>query len=114
MKHDLMGFVTEISKVLQEATFSENKVVETIYFNDDGYSVPWGYSLKARRFLPDFDPVVTLDPSRIYRVEVKGEDGLNRRTKMQGEMQLKDVLCLLLLFCQQLQKPSGHMRWLNI
>lgn len=55
-------------------------VVRTVYFNDEGYSVPWGYSLRARKYLNDFSNEISFEPNDIYQIQLKHSLG-DFRTK---------------------------------
>lgn len=80
------AFLKDISKVLRPQAFSQKKVSRTIYFNNDDCPVPWGYSLKARMFLPDFSSEISISPEDIYRIEIKGRKEGNLRDKLQKEL----------------------------
>lgn len=87
----LSTFLAVIPCVLKEVVFSERPTTQTIYFNDDDYSVPWGCSLKARRYLPSFSHDIVLNPDDVYRAEIKTSEGSDVRAKIQAELPLKMI-----------------------
>lgn len=88
---DLPRFLRGMSKILEPQVFSENQIARTIYFNNPDYPVPWGWSIKARRYLPDFSQVVFLNPRELYRLEIKTQKEGDIREKIQKELPLEEV-----------------------
>lgn len=43
-----------IGECFYQKTFSDNPIVQTVYLNNDEQMVPWGLSLKTRRYLSDY------------------------------------------------------------
>ena len=91
----LPSFLKEISSMLGERTFSENRVARTIYFNNDDYPIPWGVSVKARKYLPDFSEKIIISPEEIYRVEIKSSGEEDVREKIQRELPLAEAISFI-------------------
>ncbi len=83
-------FLKEISKILVKKEY-ENEIARTIYLNDEFYSVPWGFSLRARKYLTKFSDRIVADPHEIYNVQVKSEPRPNHRVKVRKDMPLADA-----------------------
>jgi hypothetical protein len=92
MPEHLPSFLKDVSGILGEKTFSRNQVARTIYFNNDDYPVPWGVSVKARRYLPAFSEKILLNPQEIYRVEIKSSGEEDVREKIQRELPLAEAI----------------------
>ncbi|MBW2969909.1 hypothetical protein KY309_02325 [Candidatus Woesearchaeota archaeon] len=79
---------------LQEINFSDKPVVQTIYFNNDDAAVPFGYSLKARLYLPDFPENPATDPNETMIFEIKNSksDGPKSvKKKFRKNMSLQEI-----------------------
>lgn len=63
----------------QRMEFSENKYVQTIYFNNDDHVLPYGLSIKARRYLSN-NKIKMPEPSDEFILEFKYEKG-DKRSK---------------------------------
>lgn len=80
----LEGFLKEIKKKFYRKRFSHNEVVQTLYLGNDEQTVPWGMSLKVRRYLKDYSLEMFLDPNEKYLFEFKQKisgTSLNAREK---------------------------------
>jgi len=88
----LEPFLSDVSQILVRRVFSEKKVSRTIYFNNDDCPVPWGYSLKARQYFPDFSSVISISPNDIYKVEIKGRKEGNVRDKIQRNLPIGEAI----------------------
>lgn len=85
----------DIAMILQFTTYSDRPFSQTVYINDDELSVPWGVSLKARRYIGQPQQRIRLHPRTLFSCEIKTEEseGSQRRLKQKKVMRLKD-------FCQ--------------
>lgn len=95
----LSSFLEDASRILVRQVFSDNKVSRTIYFNNDDCPLPWGYSLKARLYLPDFSSVISISPQDVYRVEIKTRGPSDIRNKIQEELPI----------CEAVKFINGHL-----
>lgn len=88
LSENLPGFLTAIQAVLQRKDFSKNHVTRTIYFNNEDYPVPWGNTIKARSYLPDFSREICLDLAATCRLEIKSAETGALKSKIQKELSL--------------------------
>ncbi len=88
LTEDLPAFSVAVSKILKPEIFSANQIAQTIYFDSGDYPIPWGCSVKARKYLPAFSPAISLNPEEIHRVEIKFSGKGNERMKVQKELPL--------------------------
>ena len=59
-------FLDRVSPYVERKRFSDNRVVQTIYFNTDEHIVPFEMSLKARRYLPGFPAHPSLEDDTYF------------------------------------------------
>ena len=88
------GLLDQIQTVLSPVVYSEKPFVQTVYIGDDEYSVPWGVSLKARRYLRGFQGAVLLEPEAIFNCEIKREEsaGSSGRIKEKRSLTLDEFM----------------------
>lgn len=46
-------FISALSQHAERVIFSDNEYVQTIYFNNEEHAIPFGHSLKARRYIAE-------------------------------------------------------------
>ena len=88
---DLQDFISDISKILHRVSFSDRPITRTIYFNNADYPIPWGYSVKARKYLKDFSSNIFINRRDAYRLEIKASGKGDLRTKIQQELSLSQA-----------------------
>jgi hypothetical protein len=65
---------------LEEMSFSDRKIVRTVYLNNEEHEVPWGVSLKARQYTNETlqeDTLIDFDEQ--YFLEIKTSNLVIRR-----------------------------------
>ena len=82
-----------LSEGFQEVCFSDRSITRTIYFNNQNHEVPWGYSLKARQYLPQRSLAEggLLDKDQVCLVEIKGSIDRFSKSKTRFEMTLEEA-----------------------
>lgn len=87
-------FLEKLSKRLARINFSSNQIVQTIYLGNEEQIVPWGISLKARRYLPDFSFIPNLDPDQQFLSERKKKsvECWLSREKKRGNSSLGEII----------------------
>ena len=84
---DAERFLALISPAVERKKFSDNDYVQTIYFNNEDHVVPFGLSLKARRYLPSSPDYPVLDNS-IYFLDLKsGLDQDKQKTRLEVSLE---------------------------
>lgn len=83
-------FIRYISPFTERIRFSDNKTVQTIYFNNDNHFLPFDYTIKARRYMPTLSDNPQLDDSN-YLIDIKTSDG-NEKIKNRFEASLQELL----------------------
>jgi hypothetical protein len=82
-------FLDKISCYLERKLFSNNEYVHTIYFNNDEHTVPFEFSIKARKYLSHpSNPVLNNDLYFLDLKRGKGED----KEKIRLQMPLKEII----------------------
>lgn len=86
--------LTELLKLLDEVSFSDRPYSQTVYIGDDEFLVPWGISLKARRYLPCQLEKVTFEPTTTFNCEIKAEEsaGSQGRIKEKRSLTISDFI----------------------
>lgn len=64
----------KMSRILAEKKFSENPYAQTIYLGEDEFAYSWGTSLKARRYLPEAESNIQINPATPFNCEIKREE----------------------------------------
>lgn len=83
------NFLDRISPYVERKRFSANEYVQTIYFNNDEHVVPFEFSIKARRYLPNLPDFPVLDDG-VYFLDLKKGKG-NDKQKIRLEATLKEI-----------------------
>jgi hypothetical protein len=88
--------LNKLGQIMAPVSYSERQFNQTIYVNDDELSVPWGISLKARRYITKPDGTIIIGPSDLFNCELKWEEtaGGAGRIKTKFSLTLPDF-CLL-------------------
>jgi len=87
-----MSFLTSMG--YQEVIYSDNHYTQTIYFNNDFYSLPFGFSLKLRRYVGNPQDNISLSDTK-YILEEKHtlmEDGVLIKKKKRENLNREEVL----------------------
>ncbi|MBI3190948.1 hypothetical protein HYZ41_04575 [archaeon] len=85
---DTQEFLSRISPHFKEKEFSRNEFTQTIYFNNEEQTVPFGVSLKARRYIYSPDP--SIDENFEYFFDEKIGSG-NKKTKKRTKIRFGDI-----------------------
>jgi hypothetical protein len=87
-------FLEKLSERLTRINFSSNPIVQTIYLGNEEQIVPWGISLKARRYLPDFSLLPNLDPNQpfLFERKEKSVECWLSREKKRGDSSLGEII----------------------
>lgn len=92
-------FLKEINYLLKVKRFSNYDTVETIYFNNIYHEIPWGISLKARRYKKNLTSKkkIKLNLKEKYLLEIKKESdqGSFSSEKNRYELSLKDAIAFV-------------------
>lgn len=75
------GFSAELRRGWREVQFSDRPHVLTIYLESDEHDVPFGTSVKLRRFLPQPADALSRGDDGTFQFEIKGTRGETERTK---------------------------------
>lgn len=86
----LENFLDRISPYVERKRFSNNEYVQTIYFNNDEHVVPFEFSIKARRYLPNLPDFPVLDDDDVYFLDLKRGKG-NDKQKIRFKTTLKEA-----------------------
>lgn len=70
-KGQLRSFIRDLRKILKPVSFSKNNYSQTIYLNTEDLRVPWGISIRARRYVKRPDKNITIDYLNDYICEFK-------------------------------------------
>lgn len=91
----LKSFLGRIVKDFRQKKFSQD-VVQNIYLGDDEQTIPWGTSVKARRYLSSFsNPRENVNLSDRFLLDIKRQNYKNwqvREKQPRVEMSLKEII----------------------
>ncbi len=85
------NFLDEVCEFMQQIRY-EQPITRTVYLNSDNYAVPWGYSLRLRKYLSHYSNPIQIDPGEAYRLEIKVAGDNHRREKTLLELPLKEAI----------------------
>ena len=85
------AFLKQLERIFLPVSYPNN-INQTIYFNNDDLAVPWGISIKARRYLDPTDCAKRIDPTENFFCEIKKEKkaGSPNREKIKTVSSLSD------------------------
>lgn len=86
---DRESFLKKIEPYFERIFFSENEFVQTIYFNNEEHVVPFGFSIKARRYLQKPVDFFSLLEGK-YFLDLKKGIGENKE-KIRFEVSLEEA-----------------------
>jgi hypothetical protein len=66
--------------------FSDNEIVQTIYFNNDNHDVPFIFSIKARRYLADYTEKIILGQDRYFLDIKQGQGADKQKVRIEGSL----------------------------
>lgn len=72
-------FLNSITPYVERKKFSDSEYVQTIYFNNEEHAVPFGFSIKARQYLPQIAGQPILDDREKYFLDLKQGQGENKQ-----------------------------------
>lgn len=86
--------MAKIDPYVTRKQFSENEIVQTIYFNNDNHDVPFSLSLKIRQYLPSSPTILELNQEK-YFLDIKKRNQDNKKEKVRLEGNLRELLKII-------------------
>lgn len=86
--------IAKLAPYVDRKKFSDNEIVQTIYFNNDNHDAPFSLSLKIRQYLPTRTEILKLNKNK-YFLDIKKRNSDNRKEKVRLEGNLEELLQII-------------------
>ena len=81
------NFLDRISPYVERKIFSDNEYVQTIYFNNEEHVVPFEFSIKARRYLPNPPKSPVMDDSIFFLDLKRGSNKDKQKIRLKATLE---------------------------